>query len=73
MQKIVLSTSAEKFLSNLPEGVTGIMVWNEYIPFSQFAKVRGNTIWLKPKFVGTKAKRRTGSKPANRYKKSPRD
>jgi hypothetical protein len=47
MQKIVLDTSVETFLSNLPEGTTGIMVGNEYIPFSRFAKMKGNTIWLK--------------------------
>ena len=71
MQKIVLATSAEKFLSSLPEGATGVMIGNEYIPFSQFARVRGNTVWLKPNkacsgLAGTQAKKRTGSKPANR-------
>ena len=68
MQKIVLSTSAEKFLSDLPEGATGIMIGNEYIPFSRFAKVKGDTIWLKPNTAstrrgGTVAKKRTSNKP----------
>jgi len=62
MQKIVLATSAEQMLSNLPEGITGIMIGNEYIPFSRFAKVRGNTIWLKP----------NASRRANKKNKSKR-
>lgn len=43
---MLLNISAENFLSNLPEGVTGILVGDEYIPFSQFRNVEDNAIVL---------------------------
>lgn len=47
MNKITLATSAGEFLSNLPEGATGILVGDEYVPFTQFEKVEDDSIWLK--------------------------